>query len=37
MIVLIAGSSHSGKTLLSQKLLDKYKFPYISIDHLKMD
>ncbi|WP_195336773.1 adenylate kinase [Paraclostridium bifermentans] len=36
MIVLIAGSSHSGKTLLSQKLLDKYKFPYISIDHLKM-
>lgn len=36
MIVLIAGSSHSGKTLLSQKLLDKHKFPYISIDHLKM-
>lgn len=36
MIVLIAGSSHSGKTLLSQKLLDKYKFPYISINHLKM-
>ena len=36
MIVLIAGSSHSGKTLLSQKLLDKYKYPYISIDHLKM-
>lgn len=36
MIVLIAGSSHSGKTLLSQKLLDKYKFPYMSIDHLKM-
>ncbi|MDU3337932.1 adenylate kinase [Paraclostridium bifermentans] len=36
MIVLIAGRSHSGKTLLSQKLLDKYKFPYISIDHLKM-
>lgn len=36
MIVLIGGSSHSGKTLLSQKLLDKYKYPYISIDHLKM-
>ena len=36
MIVLITGSSHSGKTLLSQKLLDKYKYPYISIDHLKM-
>lgn len=36
MIVLIGGSSHSGKTLLSQKLLDKYKYPYMSIDHLKM-
>lgn len=36
MIVLIGGSSHSGKTLLSQKLLDKYKYPYISIDHFKM-
>lgn len=36
MIVLIAGSSHSGKTVLSQKLLEKYKFPYLSIDHLKM-
>ena len=36
MIILIAGASHTGKTLLSQKLLDKYKIPYLSIDHLKM-
>lgn len=36
MIVLIAGASHTGKTLLAQKLLEKYKFPYLSIDHLKM-
>lgn len=36
MIVLIAGASHTGKTLLAQKLLEKYKYPYFSIDHLKM-
>lgn len=36
MIILIAGSTHTGKTNLSQKLLEKYKFPYLSIDHLKM-
>lgn len=36
MILLIAGASHSGKTLLAQKLLEKYKMPYLSIDHLKM-
>ena len=36
MIVLITGASHTGKTALSQKLLEKYKFPYLSIDHLKM-
>ena len=36
MIVLIAGSSHTGKTLLAQRLLEKYKYPYLSIDHLKM-
>ena len=36
MIILIAGASHTGKTLLSQKLLEKYKIPYLSIDHLKM-
>ena len=36
MIVLIAGASHSGKTALAQALLEKYKYPYLSIDHLKM-
>jgi len=36
MIVLIAGSSHTGKTLLAQRLLEKYHYPYLSIDHLKM-
>lgn len=36
MIILIAGASHTGKTVLAQKLLEKYKYPYLSIDHLKM-
>ena len=36
MIILISGASHTGKTALSQKLLEKYKYPYFSIDHLKM-
>ena len=36
MIILITGASHTGKTLLAQKMLEKYKFPYLSIDHLKM-
>ena len=36
MIILIAGASHVGKTVLAQKLLEKYKYPYLSIDHLKM-
>lgn len=36
MIYLIAGASHTGKTNLAQRLLEKYKYPYLSIDHLKM-
>ena len=36
MIVLITGASHTGKTAQAQKLLEKYKYPYLSIDHLKM-
>ena len=36
MIVLITGASHTGKTLLAQRMLGKYQYPYISIDHLKM-
>ena len=36
MIILITGTSHTGKTALAQKLLEKHKYPYFSIDHLKM-
>lgn len=36
MVILITGASHTGKTFLSQKMLEKYKYPYLSIDHLKM-
>ena len=36
MIILIGGASHTGKTLLAQRLLEKYRYPYLSIDHLKM-
>lgn len=36
MIILITGASHTGKTAQAQKLLEKYKYPYLSIDHLKM-
>ena len=36
MIILITGASHTGKTLLAQRMLEKYNYPYLSIDHLKM-
>lgn len=36
MIILIGGETHTGKTLMAQKLLEKYKIPYTSIDHIKM-
>ena len=36
MIYLIAGASHTGKTAYAQRLLEKYHYPYLSIDHLKM-
>lgn len=36
MIILITGASHTGKTALAQKLLEKYNYPYLSTDHLKM-
>ena len=36
MIILLTGASHVGKTALAQKLLEKYNYPYLSIDHLKM-
>lgn len=36
MIILIGGASHTGKTALAQRLLKKYNYTYLSIDHLKM-
>ena len=36
MIIFITGASHTGKTLLAQRMLEKYGVPYLSIDHLKM-
>ena len=36
MIILITGASHTGKTLLAQRMLERYSYPYLSIDHLKM-
>lgn len=36
MIILISGTTHTGKTALSQRLMEKYKIPYFSVDHLKM-
>lgn len=36
MVILITGASHTGKTLLAQRLLERLHFPYLSMDHLKM-
>lgn len=36
MIILIAGASHTGKTLLAQRLIARYAYACLSIDHLKM-
>ena len=36
MVIIITGTSHFGKTLLAQRMLEKYNYPYLSIDHLKM-
>ena len=36
MIILISGTTHTGKTALAQRLMERYKIPYYSIDHLKM-
>lgn len=36
MVILLRGPSCTGKTLMAQKILEKYKMPYLSIDHLKM-
>lgn len=36
MIILIAGAGHTGKTLLAQKLMERYRYPALSMDLLKM-
>ena len=36
MVFLIGGSSHVGKTLMAQRLMEKISVPYVSLDHLKM-
>jgi Adenylate kinase and related kinases len=36
MVILITGASHTGKTLLAQKLMERYRYPVLSLDLLKM-
>ena len=36
MVLLIAGATHTGKTAYAQKMMEKYGYPYLSVDHLKM-
>lgn len=36
MIVIITGATHTGKTRLAQKMMEKYLWPYVSEDHIKM-
>ena len=36
MVILITGASHTGKTDLAQRMLERHHYPYLSIDHLKM-
>lgn len=36
MVILIGGASHTGKTALAQKLLERYGYPTLSLDLLKM-
>ncbi|SET54934.1 adenylate kinase [[Clostridium] polysaccharolyticum] len=36
MIILITGPTHVGKTNIAQKLLEKFQYPYVSQDHIKM-
>ena len=36
MIYLITGTTHTGKTVLSQRLIERHRFPCLSVDHLKM-
>ena len=36
MIFLIKGATHTGKTVVAKKLIERYSYPALSIDHLKM-
>lgn len=36
MVILIAGASHTGKTVLAQRLVKRYGCFCLSLDHLKM-
>ena len=36
MVILISAESCTGKTLMAQKLLEKYYIPYLSVDLIKM-
>ena len=36
MVILISGTTRTGKTLMAQTLMGKHNIPYMSVDHLKM-
>lgn len=36
MVIIITGATHTGKTRLAQMMMEKYHYPYISEDHIKM-
>lgn len=36
MVVIITGATHTGKTRLAQMMMEKYHFPYVCEDHIKM-
>ncbi len=36
MLFIISGTSRSGKTLASKRILETYKIPYLSLDYLMM-
>ncbi len=37
MVFLLTGAPHTGKTVPAQRPLEKYRCPYLSLDHLKWD
>ena len=36
MVILLTGATHTGKTVLAQRLMERLSIPYCSLDHLKM-